>query len=91
MPIGFNEAGKSKVRKVKIQGCTFTPPRKITGYKNSKYGKNPIYEKFSSKCEMVASETGMSILLESLKSYRYRDNEFIPKFLMLYLDWNNIH
>lgn len=91
MPRGFDEKGKSKVTKVNIKGCTFTPPRKITGYKNTKLGKMPIYEKFTPKCESVASETGMSILLESMKSYRYRDSEFIPKFLMIFLDWNKMN
>ena len=90
MPKGFDEKGRSKVSKVNIKGCSFNPPRKITGYKKTKYGKNPIYEKYSAKCESVASETGMSILLDSVKSYRYRDGEFMPKFLLLYLDWNNV-
>lgn len=90
MPKGFDEKGRSKVSKVNIKGCSFNPPRKITGYKKTKYGKNPIYEKYSAKCESVASETGLSILLDSVKSYRYRDGEFMPKFLLLYLDWNNV-
>lgn len=90
MPKGFDEKGRSKVSKVNIKGCSFNPPRKITGYKKTKYGKNPIYEKYSAKCERVASETGMSILLDSVKTYRYRDGEFMPKFLILFLDWNDV-
>lgn len=91
MPRGFDEKGKSKVVKVNIKGCTFTPPRKIISYKNTKSGKMPVYEKFTPKCEAVATETGMSILLDSIKSYRFRESEFIPKFLMIFLDWNKMN
>ena len=90
MPRGFDEKGKSKVVKVNIKGCTFTPPRKIISYKNTKFGKIPVYEKFTPKCEAVATETGMSILLDSIKSYRFRESEFVPKFLMIFLDWNKV-
>lgn len=87
---GIDKKFKSKVAKVRIKGCTFVPPRKKIGFKKTKYGEEPVYEKFSAKCEAVASETGMSILLDSMKAYRWSDDEFIPRFLLLYLDWGNI-
>ncbi|SHM21358.1 hypothetical protein [Fibrobacter sp. UWB7] len=90
MPSLFDEHGRSKVTKVKIKGCTFTPPRKIISYKNTKYGKEPVYETYSKKCEEVASETGMNLLLNAITPYRYRDGEFIPNFLIRFLDWNSI-
>lgn len=87
----FDEKGKSKVEKVKMAGCTFTPPRKVVGYrKTAGKSKYPIYEKFSNHCESVASDTGMELLLSSIGSYRARLNEFIPLFLVRYLDWNNM-
>lgn len=87
----FNEKGFSKIKKVKIKGCSFTPPRKIVGYRNTA-GKNkyPIYETFSRQCENIAAETGMNLLLNSMHTYQADLNEFIPVFLVNYLDWNNM-
>ena len=90
MSMGVDKKNKYKVAKVRIKGCTFNPPRKITGYKNTKSGKTPMYEKYSSKCETVASEMGMSLLLHPQTSYRYDENEFIPNFLIRFFDWGDV-
>lgn len=91
MPQLFDDKGRSKVSKVKIKECTFTPPRKIISYKNTKYGKSPIYETYSKKCEDIAEDTGMNLLLNAITPYRYRESEFMPKFLIRFLDWNSIN
>ncbi len=85
-----DDKGNTKVSKVKIRGCTFTPPRKVIGYEKHKWGKSTIYEKFSKQCEMVADEVGMNVLLEPMISHTYTYFAFIPGFLIDYLDWNNI-
>lgn len=85
-----DDKGNTKISKVKIRGCTFTPPRKIIGYEKHKWGKSAIYEKFSKQCESVADEVGMNILLEPMISHTYTYSAFIPVFLVDILDWNNI-
>ena len=85
-----DDKGNTKVSKVKIRGCTFTPPRKVIGYEKHKWGKSAIYEKFSKQCESVADEVGMNILLEPMISHTYTYSAFIPVFLVDFLDWNNI-